>query len=326
VLRLFIILNLLILNLLACKGGYASCKKKIIDSNAVLSKTLQIPVQKHKRLVFSETTPHNYKIYKSDPYLGLYLVEDKKGFRYPFRLNMRYPSGLAVINRTSAQEGRIVKNQIGLNHFAQFNGAVFAPALLLNSCCSLEGIVTPRGIIQKEYIDRFLKVKKVTYSDIGIRVKNNKGVVVTARDPFMKNNPFQVGDCILYMDGRKVRRASKLMRDILFSKIGSKHKVKIKRGSKILTITVRSQNRQSGGYKSDTFLEQYGLHFDKDLRVIKIEKKAEKYQLLVGDKLLQVNGVKVTNQQEVMDNISNFKDYASLLFERRNFQFFVNVN
>ena len=325
-LRLFIILNILILNLLACKGGYASCKQKIIDSNAVLSKTLQIPIEKHKRLIFSATTPNNCKILKSDPYLGLYLVEDKKGFRYPFRLNMRYPSGLAVINRAFAQEGKIVKNQIGLNNFAQFNGAVFAPALLLNSCCSLEGIVTPRGIIQKAYIDRFLKVKKVTYSDIGIRVKNDKGVVVTARDPFMKNNPFQVGDCILYMDGRKVRRASRLMRDILFSKIGSKHKVKIKRGTKVLTITVHSQNRQSGGYKSDTFLEQYGLHFDKDLRVIKIEKKAQKYKLLVGDRLLQVNGVKVTNQQEVLDNISNFKDYASLLFERRNFQFFVNVN
>ena len=64
----------------------------------------------------------------------------------------------------------------------------------------------------------------------------------------------------------------------------------------------------------------------KYLKIIKIRKQVENYGLLVGDKLLGANGTKVKNQQELMQNISNFKDFASLLFQRGNFQFFVQVN
>lgn len=324
--RLFLLFNLLLVNLLACKGGYASCKQKVIDSNTAYERTLEIPIEKHLRLVYSSKTP-NCNAIKSDPYLGLYLVKDIKGFKYPFRMNMRYPSGLAAVNRTMVQEGKITKRQVGLNQFAHFSDAVMSPAVLLNSCCSLEGIVTPEGIIEKEYINRFLKIKEVSYADIGIRVEDQKkDIVVVANDPFMKNNPFKKGDCILSIDGKKARSSAQVMRDILFAKIGSAHKVKIKRGTKIQTISVISQKRQSGGYKSDTFLEQYGLDFDKNLVLIKIEEGHQDYGLVVGDKLLKVNGVQVTNQQEVLDNISSFKDNATLLFERRNFQFFVKVN
>jgi len=327
VLRVLLTLAFVLLTLQAsCRGGYNSCKQKIIDSNSIVDQTLQIPVGSNKRLVFSLSVPHA-KILKSDPFLGLYLIEDKKGFKYPFRINNNLSLGKAAVDKTMAIEGKILKKQVGLNSFATFSEPLSVPALLTNSCCAIEGIVTGRGIIEKEYIQRFLQTDDTRYADIGIRViDEKKRVVVSSIDPFMSKNPFKKGDCILELDGKRVMGSAALMREILFAKIGSCHKVKIKRGTQTLTITVVSKKRHSGGYKSDTYLEQYGWTFDKDLRIIKIAKESKKYGLNLGDRLIQVNGEKVKNQEDIAKNISNFKDYASLLFERDHFQFFVNVN
>lgn len=325
-LRLFVALNLLLLNLYACKGGYDSCKSKINDSNSISNNILQIPIKKNQRIIFSKTTP-NETILKHDPYLSLYLVEDKKGFKHPFKTNHRLILGTAVVNQKEAVEGKIVEHQIGLNKFAIFSECITVPSLLLTSCCSLEGIATPEGIIEKEYIDRFIKIKKVSYSDVGIRVVNEKKlVVIKAINPFMKGNPFKVDDCVLEFDGKKVNNASVLIRDILFSKIGSTHKVKVKRDGKVLILSTKSQKRYGGGYLSDTFLEFVGISFDKNLKVVKIEKKAKKYSLKLGDRLLQINQKNITTEAEILETISKSKESTNLLFVRDDFQFFVKIN
>lgn len=325
-LRLFVALNLLLLNLYACKGGYTSCKNKINDSHSISNKKLSVPIKKHQRIIFSITTP-KAKILKHDPFLSLYLVEDKKGFKHPFTINYRLTLGVAVVDNKRAVEGKILKHQIGLNNFASFSEAVLAPSLLLTSCCSLEGIVTAKGIIEKEYIDRFIKINKVSYSDIGIRVEDDKNlVIINAINPFIKGNPFKVNDCVLEFDGKKVQNSSSLMRDILFSKINSTHIVKVKRANKILTLKTKSLKRYGGGYLSDTFLEFLGLSFDKNLKIVKIEKKAQKYGLKLGDKLLQINQKNITNEEEILKIISQDTNSSNLLFQRDNFQFFVTIN
>ena len=88
-LRLFIALNLLLLNLYACKGGFDSCKSKIIDSNAISNQQLYLPVKNNQRLLYSKTKP-NSKIIKHDKFLNLYLVEDPKPFKYPFIINNKF--------------------------------------------------------------------------------------------------------------------------------------------------------------------------------------------------------------------------------------------
>ena len=324
--RLFLVLNILLINLFACKGGFDSCKLKIIDSNSINNQQLQVAVQNNQRLIFSKTTP-NVKILKYDPFLHLYLVKDTKKFKHPFRINNRLTLGTAAVDTRMIIEGKITTRQIGLNSLAKYSEPLFVPSVLVNSCCALEGIVTPEGIIEKEYIDRFLKIKKVSYSDIGIRVKDeNKLVIVKASNPFMDNNPFKKDDCILEFDSKKVNNSAELMRWILFSKIGSKHKVKIKRNNKIMIVNVISQKRNGGGYVSDTFLEFLGLSFDKTLHVIKIAKKAQIYQLTLGDKLMQINGEKIKTEQDILEKLKNTKESSNLLFERRNFQFFITVN
>ncbi len=324
--RLFLALNFLLLNLFACKGGYESCKLKLVDSRTIQNETLQIPVLKNQRIIFSKKTP-NAKIIKYNPFLSLYLIEDKKKFKHPFRINNHLSLGMASVDKKRAIEGKILKEQIGLNSFATFSEPLYAPALLLNSCCALEGIVTPEGIIQKEYIERFLKTKFTSYADIGIRVEDKKGcLLIKAINPFVKANPFKVNDCVLEFDGKKVKSAALLMRKILFSKIGSTHKIKLKRDSKILTFRVKTHKRSGGGYLSDTFLEFLGISFDENLYIVKIEKKAEKYGLDLGDKLLQINLKDITNKEDILKIISQSKDSSHLLFEREQFQFFIRVN
>lgn len=324
-LRLFLLLSLFFFNLYSCQGGYSSCIAKAKDAHIFQNGALYIPVKNNKILLYSEKTP-NVKILKYDPFLSLYLIEDRKKFPYPFDVNMRLQLGTAVVTQRRAKEGRVLKNQIGLNSLAKYSATLQTPALITSSCCSLEGIMTRRGVIQKEYLKRFLSKTPVGYADIGIRVVNSRGrVVVSARDPYRKNNPFKKGDIIISLDSKRVVAASRFMRKILFSKVGTKHRVKIKRGSRYITINTMAKKRYGGGDISDTFLEQKGIYFDETLHIVKLSKYFREYGLLLGDQLLQVNGTTVKNQEELLRYIEDFKDFSSLLFERKKFQFFVNI-
>lgn len=324
-LRLLILLSLFFFELSACHGGYNSCIAKVKDSKSVQNDSLFIPVKNGKLLVYSTHKP-KVKILKEDPFLSLYLIDDTKKFRYPFDVNMRIQLGTAMVNAKRAKEGKIVKNQIGLNQLAKYSEKLITPSLLTSSCCSLEGIVTPKGIIQKEYLKRFLSSATAEYGDIGVRVKNEDGfVIVSASNPYLKNNPLKKNDCIVAFDGKKIKAASVFMRRVLFSKIGSKHMIKIKRDNKILNFKVMTSKRYGGGDVSDTFLEYRGIYFDKTLHIVKLSQHFRDYGLLLGDKLMQVNGIEVKTEDELRLYIENFKDFSSLLFERRNFQFFVNI-
>jgi len=326
VLRLLVALHLLFFNLYACKDGLDSCRQKVIDSESIVEQTIQVPLKNNQRLIFS-TTPPKAKIIKHDPYLSLYLVEDEKKFKYPFLININMPLGLIGVDNKRVVEGKIVKKQVGLNTLATFSEPLSAPSLILNSCCALEGIVTERGIIEKEYIERFLKTKEVSYGDIGIRVKDENGtVIVTSSNPFIQGNLVQEGDAVLEFDGKKVKESAQLMRDILFSPIGSKHTLKIKRADKVAMHKVATQKRAGGGYRADIFLEFLGLSFDKNLRILHIDKQAMHYGLKVGDKLMQINKKGIRTQEDIFSQINKPKNEVNLLFERENFQFFVKVN
>ena len=323
--RLFFVLNLLLLNLYACKGGYTSCIKKINDATTIQKNSLSIPIRKDVRLVYSKCKP-NAKILKHDPFLSLYLIEDKSGFPYNFEINMRQQLGVAVVSKTQAKEGKITRKQVGLNSLAAFSETVSVPALLTSSCCSLEGIVTPDGIIQRDYIKRFISSSSADYSDIGIRVHDEKGyVIVIASNPYIQDNPLKKGDCVIGFDGLKIKDSSTFMKRVLFSKIGSTHTIKIKRNKKILKFTVTSKKRDGGGEISDTFLEFSGIFFNKKLEVVKLSPAFKEYGLVLGDRLIQVHGVKIKTQEELRKYIEDYKDFSTLLFERKNFEFFVNI-
>jgi len=325
-LRLLLALSLFFLNLHACKNSSESCKQKVLDSAAISSQRLKIPIQNNKLLIFSKTPPKE-TILKHDPFLSLYIIEDTKKFKYPFKINYNLSLEVMGADNSRTVKGKIVKKQLGLESFAIFSQPLSTPSLILNSCCDLEGIVTERGIIEKEYIDRFIKIKNVSYGDFGIRVKDeNSVVVVKESNPFIKLNQFKAGDIILELDAKKVKDSASFMRNILFSLIGSAHSVKIKRGSKTLTLRAITQKKVGGGYQDDVYLEFLGIQFDKKLFIVKIEKKAQHFGLKIGDRLLQADTKDIKDADDIFDKTDKVKNSLNLLFERDHFQFFVKVN
>ncbi len=318
--RYFLLFALTLTSLFAsCRGGYYSCKLKINDSHSIINNSLYIPINKTQRLVYSETKPLG-KIIKADKFLGLYLVEGFKGFRYPFKIGVHTPSGIAVVDNKMSLEGKITKKQIGLDRLATFSEVPFVPSLLTGSCCNLEGVVTPRGIIQKEYLSHFINSKQVDYGDIGIRIDAKRSI--TKVDPFFKNNPFEVSDIVVGFDGKKVLSASRLMQDILFAKIGSVHKIKVLRDKKFCEFNVAVHQRCGGGLISDTFLEHICFYFNDDMTL----KSVDGYGLKAGDKLLSINGKSVSCLDDIPAAIGRKSEDMVFLFQRDGFQFFVHIN
>ncbi|MDH4944674.1 PDZ domain-containing protein [Sulfurimonas sp. C5] len=324
-LRLLFLLSFLFLNLHACKNGYFSCVAKVKDSTSIQKNSISIPIKNNKRLVYSQQIP-NAKIYKHDPFLNLYIIEDKKHFKYPFDINMRLQLGTAAVTDKTFKEGKVLKEQVGLNTLGIYSAKMKTPALITSSCCALEGILTPGGFIDKYYLNNFITKKSADYGDIGIRVKDQKGCIkIVASNPYLKNNPLKRGDCVIGFDGKKVSSAAQLMRNILFSTVGSKHTIKVKRDKKVLDFNVEAYKRTGGGEVSDTFLEFRGIFFNKKLHIVGLNQYFKDYGMQLGDRLIQVNGVQVKNQDELREYVENFKDFSRLLFERKNFQFFVNI-
>ena len=325
-LRLFLLTALFFLNLQACKNGYFTCVKKANDAKVFRQNSLVIPVKYNRCLIYSTTQP-NATIIKADPFLNLYLVKKKHNFKYPFEINMRLQLGSAAIYKKQFFEGRVVRKQVGLNKLAKYSAKSPHPALVTSSCCWLEGIITPDGMIDKYYLRHFIASKQKRYSDIGIRVKQQKHcITVTAVNPYFEHNPFQRGDCVVAFDGKRVKSAAVLMRKILFSRVGSKHTIKIKRDGKYHTFRVTCKERRGGGAISDTFLEYRGIYLDKQLRIIRLNGFFQKYGLKLGDRLMGVNGVLVDNQEKLREYVQSNKKIVQLLIERNdNFQFFVNI-
>jgi hypothetical protein len=325
VLRLFVLSQLLLFQLCACSGAFALCIDKINDSHALENNTPNIVVENHKRIVFSQTQPDG-KILKYDPFLSLYLVEDTQNFQFPFVFDAKLQKSTAILNTKEVKRGRFLQEQIGLNTFAHYSKSLPTKGIVLNSCCMLEGISTPRGVIQKAYLEHFLQTDTAEYGDIGIRVKDeNHLVIVNASDPFMPKNPFKSGDCITAFDGEAVTSAGALMQKILFSKVSSQHTVVLKRSGKVLKFPVATHKRYGGGYLSDTFFESQGLYFDNQLSITRLSKAFQAYGIRVGDRLLQVDAVPVNNQEQLRLYLEQHKEYTRLLFERDNFDFFVKI-
>lgn len=129
--------------LFAAVSDYESCRQKIIDSNAIEADNIKIPLQNNLLLLYSKKVPTS-TIIKYDANLGLYLIEDKTPFKYPFKFNTKNSQQVATISRDEIIEG--VSSSI-------------KPSLIMSSCCLIEAISTKSGIIKKEQIDKFLKSK-----------------------------------------------------------------------------------------------------------------------------------------------------------------------
>ncbi len=285
-------------------------------------------MQNKNRLILAPSRPQR-SVKKYDSFLGLALIDDRSGFRYPYTFHSKSDKNIASIHAKGFIKGALEQEQCGLDTLGVFSTPLKTPSLLSDSCCSLVGMGTSRGVIDSYYIKHFLQYNsnELQYGDAGIRLERRKnGLHVSEVDPFFPDQKFQINDQIIAFDGKKVTNLCSLRRSILFAKIASLHSFTIKRQGRLLHVRLKIQKRLGGGLMSDTFLERFGLHFDSKLCIASLTSKAAKMQLHVNDCLIQVNFHDVQSAKEIQKNLQKGDIDNALLFERQNFQFFIHIN
>ncbi len=303
---------------------FKSCQLKYQVSSLHINDTQAIAVDNEYGLFYSLQEP-NTTIIKRDPFLGLNLIKLPQASKHIFKFYNNHPKHLAAVTPSTIQEGRLLSEQIGLNKLAQFSQKIKINSLISGTCCGILGLSTDEGVIDKDYIRHFLESKKVSYSDIGIRLEDKEGVHVVEVNPFFDNSPFLLDDIILYMDGKKANSAASVSKKILFAKSGSKHFFVVWRNNEKLRIEATLQKRLSGGLIPDSFFELFGLELDENLIV---KRDNAKYEIKQGDKLLYVMGKAVSSLAEIRHVLSQEKSTKNkmvvLLFKRNGFDFFIH--
>ena len=317
--KVALILTLLFFNLFACNAGFNACLQKTKDLDVIRDDKLFIPISNHKLLVFSSTPLKNY--IKKDSFLNLYLLNSKKYYPYPFKINKYLKFKTLASIKDKIVCANIISKQNALDSFAKFSKKTATPAIILNGCCELVAIDTPKGIIEKKYINNFLYHNK-KYADIGIRVKDiNSNVVIKYVNPFLQT-AFKPNDVLLLLDSKKIKNSYWFNSKILFSKIDSIHKIKIKRNNHIKTINAKIFKRKGGGFLSDTFLEYKGIYVDKNLKVI----KSTNPKILKNDKIIMLNSKIVKTQNDIKKILSYAQDFIKLGIRRNGFDFFIKID
>ena len=292
---------LLFSSLLACDAGFESCLQKVTALGVLSSNTLSIPLEGDKVVVYSDTPLAN--VQKSDPFLHLYLLKATSKIRYPFKINKYLQNKELASVGKGIVCGKVVAPQVGLDRFARFSRPLFAPSLILNSCCELVAINTSKGIIQKAYIEHFLQ-KGADYGDLGIRLDLSvKEPVVASCNPFIKT-PFRIGDRIFMFDAKIVHTKEAFARKVLFASIGSKCSVKVIRNGKKQTLQATVYKREGGGFLSDTFLESIGVFVDQKLQV----QTSSNEKILKGDRIIMINKKRVTSQKEIREALTKVRE------------------
>lgn len=311
---------LFVTSLFACSGDFSLCKQKFIDAKALDGNRLTLPITETTDLVYSPTGAPSEAI-KADPFLGLYLVKREQPFKHPYALTPVRAKAMAAVDSYMALPGVIRKEQSGLNTLAQFDQPLFAPCIINDPCCSIEGIVTHWGIVEKAYIRHFLNSDNPAYGDAGVRFKmSGKQLVIDSTDPFVVGNPFETGDRVVALDGQKINGLKELQERILLGGINRTCEFTLERYGKPLKVTTLVDKRYGGGRVSDTYLERRGYFFDQELYVIE-----DNGQVKIGDRLIRVNSRAVSSWEDVRQFLELGEEKAVLLFERKGFQFFVHL-
>ncbi|BBG66708.1 hypothetical protein NNO_2005 [Hydrogenimonas sp.] len=244
-------------------------------------------------------------LYLSDAKPPLYICPDKTESKHPIRT---YP--------VSVYAGELAKRP---GH----EGALFS------GCCRLAGIFDGEGRwFDAEAIRRLLE-GDTSHSDVGARFAEKKiGVVVDSVDPFAGSG-LMPGDKILKagsFDHPSLRKTRELVDGC---RVGERLTFGVERNGKSVSVEAPCFDRRGGGVLSDTFLERFGMHFSKSLRISEIDTSSISYKkgLRVGDRLLMIDGKPVGGEAEVREVLSGYavqkRTPENMLWEREGFQFFL---
>ncbi|MDO7252555.1 DUF7488 domain-containing protein [Helicobacter cappadocius] len=261
------------------------------NSRSVSIKTSKGPLE----IVFSPTLPQGLKILKSDPFVGLYIVQGKKPhYSYQFKNIDSYAKNreLSAIALRYSKKGKILAYQKGFIDYAEFSSPIPRNGVISNICYQIYGLgVGGRYFIDKKYLDRFLSEKSAYYGDIGVRViQKDKYILVRQVDPFFQDNPFLSGDVILSINGKNINSYGDFEWTLSNLPYKKPAQIEILRNTQKQKLNVVVDKRYGGFLLPDTFLERFGIVLDKTLTITDIDENSkEKLNLKIGDQIIWIN-------------------------------------
>lgn len=288
----------------------------------------------HDPLLKIKQFPKGYSVRNYDPFTRTYDVKSVRNLSpVKFKGLAKIGTGtqLALIDKSGYRVGRVKSYANGFDRFGEFGLNDTLGKVLGAKCYTVVGIGTIKNrYIPSEFLQSFIQKGEASYGDIGIRFeKKGSRYVVTKRDVYFPDNPFEVGDELLALNGTHYPRMDAFSFKILFAKPGTPFEVTIRRNGKTKVVSVISGRRYGGGYLTDTFLERFGLVFDEELVVQKVHPGtlAARKGLKAGDKILQFDNHAITTIDELTTLISQKRfRQTSILFDRDDFQFFFTIH
>lgn len=274
--------------------------------------------------------PKNYVKY--DPFLNLYLVKPTKELYFVPQNEervLKQGSYLFGVNRDgTAKIGKLKELGKTLGDFDKLTFSASKGSIITGVCCDMYGVgVGGDKFIGNRFLEHLLAYKELYYGDIGINFIEKDGrFIVTEVDPFFKIGLYS-GDEIVKVGKKEIKSLRELNEEILFWPKGKSMDLQIKRGEKIVNLTVKTRNRPTIPNYRKTYLEPLGMRFDEKLNLIGVtpNSKVSSLGLKNGDKLMQIGKVEVKTPNEVRKIVSTLKPNTThhLLFERSGFQFFI---
>lgn len=329
-----------------CKKYYQVASKKIEKTRVVL-----VEHGKEKFYVgFFATRPKGVKILKYDPFVGLYAFpldsKDAQSYMIMPLDEKALTLNMADIGRRYAEKGIVIEPQKGYLNYARFSAQTIPNSVISNICYQIYGIGMGENLfIDSKYLMRFIEQKEAYYGDIGIRLyPPNKEVPndvlkVEYVDPFFPNVPFLKNDEILSINNKKFKDYYDFEWFVSNLAENSSVVVKIRRGEKQESFSVKVSRRYGGFLLPDRFFERIGITLNNELVITEIDPAFQSLQqgLVVGDKILWINNKKIldfhqkSTSQEVEDRLRFLLTEAvglgrlDVLISRGGFQFSLNL-
>jgi hypothetical protein len=264
-------------------------------------------------VIYSEDIPEDLNYSKRNPTLGLYFYEHNLpigGSVLPMKIRNIRNNFRFAMNGKEYIKGSLKQAQVGLE-FARFTSEIPENWVVSSGCCVMAGLsVGGDRYLESEFIQRILEMDSDHFSNIGARfVEVDGGIYVYRVNPFFTDNPFLEGDKILKVDGEKPKSFHHFLMDTLLSPKDRIMFIEIEREGSVIEVVVESETLKGGGILSDTFMENLGVWFDKDLYVENIHKDSifSKKGLKNRFHLMKINDIVVETPADVQDLLSQSK-------------------
>lgn len=317
---------------------YSYCKKYYNDASVKIGNLRAIKITLGSKsdgknptdgifIGFSKTHPKVGNIAKYDPFTGLFMLKNAKAkFSYTLMDIDDYAETREIVSvdGKNLNKGRLQASQKGFIDYAIFSNAVPENSVISNICYQIYGLgVGDKHFIEKEYIDRFVSQKNISYGDIGVRFKlkdeSHASFIVEFVDPFFDNNQFKKGDELVAINEAAPKDTKQLQLLLANLQIDSTINVKIRRDDTLKEFKIKVGKMYGGYLQPDSFLERFNMLLDNQFRVQKVATSGPLSSLKVGDKLISFNNIELSKYKPKTTKEKNrdLKEIFTMLQDKR---------